>query len=159
MALSRVIRLLDNVINLNENAIINEILSNKDFQQFIIDLNTGDQLFEEGINALGVSLESIGGPYTEATIHGIPGVFKGKLDKGQPIDRITLKDTGDFYKTFKIVLGESSFQIEADGKKDGDNLFTRWGKDVVGLTDENTQKVIDAIRKRIVPIIRERIAA
>jgi len=155
MALSRVIRLLDNVINLNENAIINEILSNKDFQQFIIDLNTGDQLFEEGINALGVSLEDadrFGEGYTPLTI-------SIKQEKGQPTDRVTLKDTGAFYKTFKIVLGPTSFQIEADPNKGGDNLFDRWGKDVVGLTDGNTQKVINAVKDKFIPIVRAKIAA
>jgi len=53
MAFDRVKKILDNALALDENKIINQILSNKSFQEFIIDLNTEGQLFDKGINSLG----------------------------------------------------------------------------------------------------------
>ena len=68
MAFDRVKKILDNAIALDENKIINQILSNKSFQEFIIDLNTRDQLFDKGINSLGVKLSDIGGDYAGLTL-------------------------------------------------------------------------------------------
>ena len=65
MAFDRVKKILDNALALDENKIINQILSNKSFQEFIIDLNTEGQLFDKGINSLGVKLSDIGGLYSE----------------------------------------------------------------------------------------------
>jgi len=143
--------LLDNIIALDENQIINEILSDKGVQEFIIDLNTQGQLFEKGIDSLGVSL----GDYAPTTIEGTVN-FEGKKEKGQRFDHITLNDTGEFYRSFKIVLSDKSFRIVADGQKDDVNLLDEF-RDILGLTDENLQLVIDAIRKKIIPIIKTQI--
>ena len=151
MAWNRVYRLLDNIIALDENQIINEILSDKGVQEFIIDLNTQGQLFEKGIDSLGVSL----GDYAPTTIEGTVN-FEGKKEKGQRFDHITLNDTGEFYRSFKIVLSDKSFRIVADGQKDDVNLLDEF-RDILGLTDENLQLVIDAIRKKIIPIIKTQI--
>jgi hypothetical protein len=151
MAWNRVYRLLDNIISLDENQIINEILSDKGVQEFIIDLNTQGQLFEKGIDSLGVSL----GDYAPTTIEGTVN-FEGKKEKGQRFDHITLNDTGEFYRSFKIVLSDKSFRIVADGQKDDVNLLDEF-RDILGLTDENLQLVIDAIRKKIIPIIKTKI--
>jgi len=59
-----------------------------------------------------------------------------------------------------IRLFNDSFDIVSDpNKDDGTSLFDRWGKEIEGLTEENLQKVIDAIRSKIIPIIRARILA
>ncbi|MAF43741.1 MAG: hypothetical protein CMI54_06200 [Parcubacteria group bacterium] len=147
-------RMLNNIIRLDENALIKEILSDKKFQEFIIKLNTEGQLFEEGIDSLGVSL----GDYSPATIEGTSS-FEGKKDKGQRYDHITLKDTGDFYGSFKISLSNTSLNITADPKKDDSNLFDDFGKEIVGLTDKNLQIVINAIREKLIPKVRLKIAA
>jgi hypothetical protein len=149
----RVHKLLNNIITLNENQLINEVLSDKGFQRFIIDLNTQGQLFEKGIDALGVSL----GDYAPTTIEGTIN-FEGKRDKGQRFDHITLNDTGEFYKSFKIVLSAKSFTITADGQKDDVNLLEEF-RNVLGLTDENLQIVIDALKRKIIPIFKQRILA
>lgn len=148
MALESLFRTLDRIINLDQDLIIGNILRDEEFQRFIIDLNTEEQLFEKGIDSLGASL----GEYADATIEGTAN-FKGKLEKGQPIDHITLKDTGDFYKSFAIKVQNGGFLIVADGQKDDTNLLSEFGKEIVGLTDENLQIVIDAIKEKIIPII------
>lgn len=146
-------RMLNNVIALDENALINEILSDKKFQEFILDLNKGQ--LELGINSLGVQLSKIGGEYSELTL-------QIAAEEGRPkksAKQVDLHDTGDYYDSFKVSLSNVSLTIDSDPIKDGKSLEKRWGKDLEGLTDENLQIVIDAIRKKIVPIVRERIAA
>lgn len=142
-------KMAQNFIKLDVNAIINEILSDKSFQEFIISLNTDKQLFEEGINSLDVSLESIGGAYSPFTV-------LIKKEKGQPTDRVTLKDTGEFYDSFRITLNPTDFELDADPNKDDTNLFKEWGEDIVGLTDENLQLVIDVFREKLAPLILEK---
>jgi hypothetical protein len=152
MFFERVYRILNNALRLDENLIIGEILSDKNFQQFIINLNTEEQLFKEGINALNVSLESIGEGYSEFTI-------QEKSRKGQPTDRVTLKDTEKFYKSWKVLVKDGGFELTADPIKDGKNILERWGQDVIGLTPEHTQIVIDAIREKFIPIVLQKILA
>ncbi len=155
MAFDRVKKILDNALALDENEILNRILSNKSFQEFIIDLNTEGQLFDKGINSLGVKLSDIGGLYSPVTIE----LSKAKGRPKKSASSINLFDTGDYYKSFKIVLFNDSFDIVSDPIKDDSNLFDDWGKEIEGLTEENLQKVIDAIRSKIIPIIRARILA
>ena len=154
MALESVFKTLNNIINLNEVQIINSILRDKDFQKFIISLNQNEQLFEKGIDSLGSSL----GDYAASTIEGTAN-FEGKKDKGQRFDHITLLDTGKFYKSFKVKVQSGGFEIIADGNRGDTNLLEDYGKEVLGLTDENLQLVIDAIKERLVPIVLQKIAA
>lgn len=145
-------RLLDNIIALDENQLINEVLSDRELQKFIIDLNTKGQL-REGVNSLSVSLSSIGGDYSTTTL-------KISARKGRPkrsISLVDLHDTGDFYKSFRINIKPKSFVIEAETDKGDTDLLQRYGKDVLGLTDEHLQIVIDALREKIIPIIKHKI--
>jgi len=142
MALEGLIKRFNNVINLDQDAIIGNILKDEEFQRFIIDLNTEEQLFEEGIDSLGSSL----GDYTDFT-------KTVKSIKGQRTDHITLEDTGEFYKSFAIKVQNGGFLITADGQKEDTNLLEEYGKEILGLTDENLQIVIDAIKEKLIPII------
>lgn len=154
MPLESTIRFFNNIINLNPDAIVENILKDAEFQRFIIDLNTEGQLFEKGIDSLGDSL----GEYAATTIEGTAN-FEGKKDKGQRFDHITLKDTETFYKSFAIKVQNGGFLITADPNRGDTNLFDDFGKEVVGLTDESLQIVIDAIKDKIVPIILAKAAA
>ena len=106
------------------------VWSNPRVQNFIIELNTEgqptSQLFEKGEDSLGVSL----GEYSPFTV-------QLKVNKGQRIDHITLKDTGEFYESFDITPFRNGFLITANPIKDQDNLFVEYGEDIVGLSDQN----------------------
>lgn len=142
MALEGLINRLNNVINLDQDVIIENILRDEEFQRFIIDLNTEEQLFEKGIDSLGASL----GEYTDFT-------KAVKRIKGQRLDHITLEDTGEFYKSFAVKVQNGGFLIVADGQKEDTNLLEEYGKEILGLTDENFQIVIDAIKDKLIPAI------
>lgn len=113
-----------------------KILNKPKTKKFITDLNTKVQLFDYGENNEGVQLSAIGRPYAPSTI-------RIKARKGQPSNRVTLKDTGDFYKTFDVqVKNNANFTITANTMKSGQDLEDRWGDDIVGLQDENVIKVM-----------------
>ena len=118
-----------------------KILKEPKTQKFITDLNTKVQLFEDGETSLGVKLSSIGGGYAPSTI-------RKKSRKGQPTNRVTLKDTGDYHRTFRVIVkGNANFIIDSDPIKNGYNLFDRWSEDVEGLTGDNFELVIQYLEK------------
>ncbi len=150
------LKLLDFFIRLNPNELLFQIWSDEGVQKFIIKLNTKDQLFKKGIDSTGKSLKEIGGDYS-------PFTKKRKSAKGQPTNRVTLKDTGKFHKSFGVIPDFSGFTILSDPIKVSDgfqtNLFDRWGGNVEGLTTENINTKLNAmVIKRFVKILEQRVA-
>lgn len=100
---------------------------------YIVDMNTEQQLYEQGVNTYGVKIMDYK-PYKPLTI-------RIKKEKGQPIDRVTLRDTGDFQSSFYLEVGNEQFEIKAnDWKTDG--LIKKYGREILGLTDENLSELI-----------------
>ena len=116
---------------MRSNQYLKEILNDIDAATFIIDANANQQLYEQGVNALGVSIASYA-PYKPFTI-------AVKKQKGQPTDRVTLRDTGDFERSFHLKIGRESFIVTADDWKT-DELMEKYGK-IFGLTNENKAKL------------------
>ena len=148
MALDRVKRFLDKVMALDEDKILTVILSDKELQKLIIDLNTEEQLYHFGIDSLGRSLGSYS-PFTEQI----------KRAKGQRVDHITLKDTGEFYRSFKVTVTKTAVVITADPNKEDSNLFDDFGVEIVGLTEESREFVINVIQNSFISKTKESIAA
>ena len=140
--------MIDNSKKLDINKAFELSLGDKSIQVFIVDMNTDEQLFDEGIDSTGTSLESIGGEYAPSTI-------EVKIDSDLPFTHITLFQDGDFYSSFRVFVGKDSFTIDADSLKTGGvDLVDRWGEDIVGLTDEN----IGFLIKELIPAIVEYLA-
>lgn len=131
-------------------AMIQTILQDSEIQQKIIHLNTINQLFEKGEDSLGRKLDDLGGGYSPYTI-------MKKIEKGQPFDRVTLKDTGDYYDSYKISApnGADYIIIITNPTKDGKNIETEWGGFIVGLNTGNTQWLIYEVRERLIPKNKE----
>lgn len=145
-------KLLQAVTAIDKNKIINtSIRKNKDE---VIILNTESQLFFKGIDSTGTKLESIGGGYSAFTKNI-------KSIKGQPTNRVTLKDTGEFYDTFTVSAKDKddSFTINANTIKDEDDLTDRWGEDIIGLTDESIEELNEIIKPDIIDVFKEEIRA
>ena len=102
----------------------NEILKNKDV---ICDM-IRSQLYDLGIEGRGISIASYQ-PYSTSTI-------KKKIKKGQPTNRVTLRDTGEFYRHFYIVFDADGFYIDSDDKKTK-SLVEKYGRTIFRLTDAN----------------------
>lgn len=113
-------------------------------QQRIVEMNV-EQLYDYGMNSLGIRIDTYE-PYSPYTV-------RIKQEKGQPYDRVTLRDTGDFHKSFGVVFEPVGFYITATDYKTQD-LIDRYGARIFGLTSENKQ---DLTIKYVVPVIREEI--
>jgi len=102
-------------------------------EAYIVDMNAEEQLYEQGVNRLGVEIADYA-PYSPLTI-------EIKEAKGQPTNRVTLHDEGDFAASFYLDVGDTQFEIKAaDFKTEG--LVKKYGRQILGLTDENIAKVI-----------------
>jgi hypothetical protein len=141
-------------INISPNKLMQEALNNTSIQQEVLDLNRIGQLYDEGIDSKGVSL----GEYSPATIQGTSN-FKGKIEKGQRYDHITLNDTGEFYESFRFKNEKDGFVIEADTLKDGMDLADSFGKEIIGLTNDSKKSLIgwliEPIRSAIAQTLRK----
>jgi len=112
------------------------VFNTPDVKDMIIDMNTNEQLYKRGVDAKGTELSAIGGDYSFVT-------KDIKSRKGDIYTHITLKDTGDFYKSWRVSIMHNTIFIEADTIKDGDDLRQRWGDDILGLTDDSKDKLIN----------------
>lgn len=104
-----------------------------------------DQLFE-GYDGAG---QTISPPYAESTI-------KRKQRKGQPYDRVTLKDEGDFYAGFEVEFSDTEFKIIGKDFKTG-FLMKRYGVDILGLDQDSRAKLAAELKPIIEAIIFEKI--
>ena len=60
----------------------------------------------------------------------------------------TLDDTGDFYRSMFITVLRDSLVIDADTLKMEDQNW--WRNEILGLTDENLQRLIEIYKERII---------
>lgn len=93
-------------------------------EQMVLDMNR-EQMYS-GIRSDGTRIEP---EYTATTI-------SIKQRKGQPTDRVTLKDTGDHYREMFIQYGDDSFGIYSDAEYAID-LANKYEFNIYGLTPDN----------------------
>ena len=93
----------------------------------IIDLNRETQLFFDGIDSKGKLLQG----YTNFTI-------SIKRLKGQVFNRTTLKNTGDFYNSFRLEYDSEKYIVKlfATDEKTP-KLIAKYGMNIFGLTPDN----------------------
>ena len=99
-------------------------------KEVIIEMNTIDQLFDRGIDALNNSLQD----YTPTTI-------MIKQRKGQKHSVTTLHDDGDLYASFRVTVTSDEIIIHANTIKDGDDLTDKYGDEIIGLTADNRDEL------------------
>jgi phosphoribosylaminoimidazole carboxylase (NCAIR synthetase) len=118
-------------------------------KKVVLDWNREDQLFKDGINNDGTKIQE----YRPATV-----AFKE--EKGQPTNRVTLRDTGSFHKSFYLIFQPESFSIYAKDPKTPEITkayrrgFGGRGAKIFGLTSENKKKLLNEI---IMPALTEKI--
>lgn len=114
-------------------------------ESVIVQLVSEEQLYKQGINGKGIEIMSYA-PYAYSTI-------KNKKRKGQPTNRVTLRDTGAFHKSFFIVFDEGGFYITAEDKK-LKALEAKYGEAIFRLTNENLTYLL---RNYVRPMLTERL--
>lgn len=138
-------KFIENIAAMNVVSLMRSVLSEKETQDFITNLNTKVQLFDLGIDSTGVTLSSIGGGYSQFTLSNNSTKTKNK---------VTLFDEGDYHDSFKVIpLSNGDFEITSNDTIHGTSLFERWGDDIEGLTPNHHEKVIEFLEKRILEIL------
>lgn len=124
---------LYNIINkarsLNQDFAV-QAFDNKKNTDLAIELNLQEQMYERGVNAEGKPM----GDYA-------PVSKLMKQQKGERYDHITGFDTGEMYKSETAQFDSNgNLLMRMDTIKEGEDITeTRWGKDIVGLTDESKE--------------------
>ena len=128
------------------------LFQDPDFKALIIELNTIDQLYNHGIDSDGKKLMNERGLNAYS-----PKTVEIKKEKGQPTDRITLLDTGEFYASFKckwVSDGDGEILITANTIKDETDLLVEWGQDILGLDEDSIVKLQNYARTWMTDIVR-----
>ena len=125
-----------------------KILKDSNVQAQIMDFNL-EQMYEGGIDSEGRSL----GEYATITVQYYKPLARSLGNDGRT-DHITLKDTGEFYKSFRIKVENDGFKITADTIKENTDLAQIY-PDVIGLTKESKQMVSELITPYFIESIRK----
>lgn len=134
---------------LNISEIFKAVIDSK-MKDFIIELNQ-NQLFDLGEDSEGKRLFSFlpDQPYAPYTIFI-------KEQSGLPSDRLTLFQTGAFYKSFKVEVEGNDIILDADGQKEDSNLFEDYGEDILGLNSQNMAIFIERLQNNVIFYIKNK---
>lgn len=136
-------KMLKNAKNLSESKAFTQAVD-RPVQQFIISMNTHEQLGEEGIDSNDRSL----GEYAPFTVNF-------RRSKGLQVDFIDFKVTGQYWDSWRIEVKNDSIIIYTDQER-FDELVNelRFSPDHVGLTEENKERLKDILRQKYAEFIR-----
>jgi hypothetical protein len=120
--------------NLKEEYLWRKVFNDAKFREWTLDLIRQDQLFKQGIDGDG----DIIGTYSEYT-----EMMNPEKVAGTPF---TLFDTGDFYKSFVLYIYKNYIEVDANpikinDKGEKENLFWKYGENIIALTDESLEKL------------------
>lgn len=101
----------------------------------IVEMNANDQMYE-GKRSDNSDIKPLYTGYTR----------KIKRQKGQPDDRVTLKDEGDFYEGMYVREVNDGFVIDSTDEKRND-LVVKYGRDIFGLTDTSKSRLSSLIKQ------------
>ena len=147
--------LRDRVASINQNVLINTILSRPEYQKFIIELNTQVQLFELNVDSDGIKLAANRSGYSINTLR--ISAEEGRPKRGK--NRVDLHDTGDYYKSHAVEIGslkDDYFTMISDAQKDETDLIDEWGP-VLGLTEESMNALSEFILLAFLPLLLKEI--
>jgi hypothetical protein len=130
--------LMERTMHISQREIWFYVFSDMKFKTKVLDFIRIDQLFEQGVN----EDDQVIGRYSIVT----ETVYNPEKVAGSPY---TLKDTGDFYKSFMMQVLPDGIIINADGiKDDGTDLLERFTDKILGLTDESKIKLIKELKEK-----------
>ena len=122
----------------------NVIAEVKQFERYILRSNTEEQLYRRGQDSEG----------NEITPSYTPFTVQIKLSKGQPTDRVTLLDTGQFHASFYVDWKDTEFEIYARDVLTP-KLAGKYGPEIFGLDDNSQQDLIDNLREPLADNLRK----
>jgi len=151
-----IIELAKLVSGIDVGKLLFSIYEEKRTQDFIIGLNTREQLFINREDSEGRDLGEIAGgysPVTEELNEGITFHYQGESNKKVAGESPFLFDKGIFFDSFTAKPVNGGFIIDANPMREDTNLFTEYGINIVGLTNESTELLqnflLEAMAERI----------
>ena len=126
--------------------LLNEIWRDPDTQKFIINLNTDEQLFF-GLKSNNEILPR----------YASSEYLNEKRAAGVALNPfINLKLSGAFYKTFDVIPNQVGFLIDAKTNiyPDSGDFLEVYGLDILGLNENNTEKLARHLQERLQFFIR-----
>src|SRR5688500_10605132 len=137
--MATVFALYDMLKSIDRHAVIDTAI--KETSDVIADLN-GEQI-NKGVRADGSEITPT---YSNLTI-------EIKRSKGQPTDRVTLRDTGKFYRGIRSeVIGDKIVTESTDDKNE--KLVKKYGKKIFGLGDQYKREYL---KEHLNPLFRKKI--
>lgn len=137
---------IDRLQRWQEKALEEVIAVTEPFEDEILYHNTEEQLYQRGVYATGRAVRP---PYTPFTV-------QIKQEKGQPTDRVTLRDTGAFHASFEVLWLRGGFLISATDWK-AKKLANQYGEQIYGLDEPGKQAIIELIREPLVQAFKKRV--
>lgn len=116
----------------------------KNHESELVDLITNDQLFSKGIDGTGSKIVPEYSPFTVE--------FKKLFN--QPYDRVTLKDEGDFHRSFFLDASKFPVQPNASDRK-RDELAFKYGEEIFDFADETLPKVDQELENDLVKMFQD----
>lgn len=113
----------------------------EEYKTLIVHYNADEQMYKLGQDSKGSVIRPAYSPITVSI----------KKRKGQPTDRVTLKDTGRFHKTLIVTPKENHVEISSDLEY-AKYLFKRYGDDVLGIQEEILREFVT---RYVVPRLQE----
>jgi hypothetical protein len=77
-----------------------------------------------------------------------PVTRRYKARRGQPANRVTLRDTGDFHDSIFALFEGDEITLYADDPK-APKLVAKYGRDVLGLTTDSIDILVDRLRPAV----------
>jgi len=146
--------ILKKAIRLNFDSFFLKIWQSKSVQNYIELLNKEQLKRSEDKKGVKLSYEDAKGNVRTGYSPLTAKLSKGRKKIGQPFN---LFDTGDFYKSIKASPELKGVDIDADFIKEDTNLEKKFGKDIIGLSNENIQKLREFIKPIIVLNLKKEI--
>lgn len=124
-------------------------------EKLLVSMVRDIQLYERGENGKAAAGRRFGdGVPIMSYKPYMPRTIKNKKKKNQPYDRVTLKDSGAFYRSMYVEVDEDGFSIEASDKKTA-KLKEKYGDEILRLSDFHFKQYLDLIRKyRLMPMLK-----
>ena len=110
----------------------------------ILDWIRIEQLKKKGVNADDETI----GLYSYAT----ELISRGAKQEGTPY---TLEDTGEFYRSMYMVILKDAIVFEANPIKGNDNLFEKYGSNIVNLNNANKEKLRTLVKEKYIEQLKE----
>lgn len=119
----------------------------EEYKSLIISFNADSQMFEKGQDAKGSLIRPAYKPMT----------IKMKKKKGQPYDRVTLRDTGKFHRELEVIPHATYVEIKSSVEY-SKHLIKKYGENILGIQEELLRDFVTKyVRPNLQNQLRERL--